>query len=120
MRHISCSLTTRQIRNRTKRVTRRLGWLCAKPGMLLQVCEKCMGRKPGEPLVKLAVIRVTEVRRELLARLIHEPEYGQAEAALEGFPEMNGFEFARMFIEHMGDGKNFQIEVTRIAFEYVD
>lgn len=59
MRNISFQLTTEAIRNRTKTVTRRLNWLNLKPGDLLQGCEKCMGRRHGEPLVKLAVIRPT-------------------------------------------------------------
>jgi len=118
MRHISYAITTRQIRNRTKRVTRHLRWFHATPGMLLQVVEKSMGRIHGEPLVKLAVIRVTDVRREPLSRMIREPEYGRAEAALEGFPEMDGFEFACMFAREIGG--DLSQEVTRIAFEYVD
>jgi len=118
MRHLSCALTKEQIRARSKHVTRRLRWFMAHPGMLLQVVEKSMGRKPGEPLVKLAVIRVTDVRREPLSRMIHEPEYGRAEAALEGFPELDGFEFACMFAREMGC--DITKKITRIAFEYVD
>jgi len=118
MRHISCALTKEQIRARSKHVTRRLRWFMAHPGMLLQVVEKSMGRKHGEPLVKLAVIRVTDMRREPLSRMIHEPEYGRAEAALEGFPEMSGFEFACMFQQEIGG--DLTQEITRIAFEYVD
>ena len=118
MRHLSCALTKRQIKARTKRVTRRLRWLHAKPGMLLQVVEKSMGRKPGEPLVKLAVVRGVSVRREPLKRLIDDPEYGRAEAALEGFPEMDGYDFAAFFCRKMK--VCFRTCVTRIEFEYVD
>ena len=118
MRHISFSLTTAQVCRRQKTVTRRLRWLDLKPGALLLGVEKSMGRKPGEPLVKLAVIRVTNVRREPLSRMIHEPEYGRAEAALEGFPDMSGNEFAHMFSHEMDC--DLTQEITRIEFEYVD
>ena len=52
-RNMSFSLTTDQVRNRTKTVTRRLGWWKNKHGKrLLQVgdivnaCVKCMGLQP--------------------------------------------------------------------------
>ena len=118
MRHISCALTEQQILDETKGCTRRLGWLDVKVGELLQVVRKSMGRKPGEPLVKLKVIRVTDVRREPLSRMIHEQEYGRTEAILEGFPDLDGFEFACMFSHEMKC--EITREITRIAFEYVD
>jgi hypothetical protein len=70
MRNISFSLTTAQIRDRSKTVTRRMGWRNLKVGERLQGCEKCMGRRNGEPLVKLAVIEVVSVRREKLNTLL--------------------------------------------------
>jgi len=45
-RNISFALTTKQIRNRSKTVTRRLGWLHIKKGDVLNACVKCMGLKP--------------------------------------------------------------------------
>lgn len=67
MRNISFMLTTQQVRDRSKTVTRRLNWLNLKVGDLLQGCEKCQGRKADEPLLKLAVVEVVSVRRERLA-----------------------------------------------------
>ena len=39
MRHMSFALTTKQIKSRTKTVTRRLGWTFLKPGDLIQPVE---------------------------------------------------------------------------------
>jgi hypothetical protein len=111
-RNMSFSLTTEQIRNRTKTVTRRRGWKFLKPGDLLNACVKCMGLKPGEQVEKLAVVRVVMVTQEELQVCT------DSDAAREGFPKMTGAEFVEMFCRHMG-GKPSQI-VRRIEFEYVD
>lgn len=120
MRNISFMLTTRQIRDRTKDVTRRLGWLNLKVGERLQGCEKCQGRRPGEPLVKLAVIEVVSVRREWIGQLCADPAYGVEECRREGFPEMAPRAFVDFFIDshrpHCKPGSH----VTRIEFRYVD
>jgi len=116
MRNISFALTTAQIRNRTKRVTRRIGWQNLKVGDHLQACVKCQGLKPGEHPIKLAEILVVNVRREPLARMFDEP-YGTSEAKLEGFPHLTGEGFARMFAEEMQCF--FGADVTRIEFEYL-
>jgi hypothetical protein len=118
MRNISASLTKKQFRSRSKHVTRRLGWKNARPGELLQVCEKCQGLKPGEHLVKICVIRVSNVRREKLSRMSNEPTYGAREARLEGFPSMDGSAFVRFFCKEMECDP--ETEITRIEFEYVD
>lgn len=132
MRNISFSLTTPQVRACTKTVTRRLGWANVKVGERLQGCEKCMGRKKGEPLVKLAVIEVVSVRRERLDMLTRykqtgtltlakEGAYFEQEAIdeikREGFPEMTPKQFVSMFCEHMRCQPSKVI--TRIEFKYV-
>jgi len=116
-------LTTEQIRNRTKTVTRRLGWKTLKPGDLLQGCVKCMGLKKGEKPEKLAVIRVVNVRREMLHDMLaihndHDPigAYGNIECRKEGFPHMCPVNFVEFFCDHMGVQPS-QV-VTRIEFEY--
>lgn len=116
-RNISFALTTEQIKNRTKTVTRRKGWEFLKAGDVLNACVKCMGLKPGEKIERLGQIRVTDVRRESLKRMIDERTYGRKEAKREGFPELRGHEFALMFAQHMG-GDLWQV-VTRIEFEYM-
>lgn len=109
MRLISFALTTEQIRNRTKTVTRRLGWKDLKPGTLLMACEKVMGRR-GKPLVRLAVIVVTMVTREELSII------SDVDVLKEGF-DMPAYEFVEMFCREMG-GDRWQ-KVTRIEFRYV-
>jgi len=123
MRNISFMLTTEQVRSRTKTVTRRLGWKNVKVGERLQGCVKCMGRKHGEPLEKLAVIEVVSVRREQLVALTDNIEYGFEEVKLEGLAEhplVMGF--PTQFIDFFCNSHNGCLpstEVTRIEFKYV-
>lgn len=65
-RLMSVAYTEAAVRERRKTVTRRKGWLFAKPGDRLTLCRKVMGRKPGEPLVRLAEVEIVSVRREPL------------------------------------------------------
>lgn len=94
MRLISCSLTEPQVRAGTKDVTRRLGWLMLKPGDRLMFCRKIMGRKKGEPLVRIRAIKVTYVHRERLDLMITRPNYGKVECRREGIPNMTPFQKA--------------------------
>ena len=48
MRNMSYAMTTQQIIDETKDVTRRLGWADLRPGDRVQACEKCQGLKKGE------------------------------------------------------------------------
>lgn len=112
MRNMSFMLTTEQIKNRTKTVTRRLGWRNLKAGQLVRACRKCMGLKKGEKIEQLSIIRIVSVRPEFLSFVTDE------EAKKEGFPNMSGLEFIDFFCEKMDCHKN-KI-VTRIEFEYVD
>lgn len=110
-RNMSFALTTEQFKNRTKTVTRRLGWKFLKPGDLVMGCKKCMGLQPGEKLERLGLIRIVNVWREPLDVM---PE---TDCAKEGFPEMDTLGFIKMFCEHMGCAD--YDTVTRIEFEYV-
>lgn len=118
MRNISFALTKDQIRNQTKDVTRRLEWNNLKVGERLCACEKVMGRRNGEPLVRICVIEVVSVRREKLARMTQEPDYGASECRREGFPHMKPWEFISFFTEEI-KGSSPMTEVTRIEFKYV-
>lgn len=122
MRLMSFSLTTQQIRAKTKTVTRRLNWLHLKAGDRLQACEKCMGRKKDEPLVRLCVIEVVSVRREALARMIWDTDYGLKECALEGFGEDPNLRFPSEFVPFFCNSHTGCIPattITRIEFRYV-
>ena len=117
-RNMSFSLTTEQIRNRIKTVTRRKGWKFLRAGDVLNACVKCMGLSPGEQIERLGQIRVIGVRREPLSRMTTDLDYGRVEVLREGFVGMYPSEFVKMFCKHMGDTADQ--EVTRIKFEYLD
>ena len=117
MKNISFNLTTAQIRNRTKTVTRRLGWTTLKAGTILQACEKCQGLKKGEKVRKICQIRVRNVRREYLGAMADVTAYGNLEATREGFPELSGVDFVNMFCKNMKVSPDDL--VTRIEFDYV-
>jgi hypothetical protein len=119
-RNMSFALTTEQIRNRTKTVTRRVGWGKLVPGDTVNACVKCMGLKKGEKPEKLALIYITSVAKEPLHRLMSDAEYGAAEATKEGFPGWTGRQFVEMFCEHMNPIHGVATEVNRIEFEYVE
>jgi hypothetical protein len=138
MRNMSFMLTTEQIRNRTKTVTRRVGWTFLKPGDLVRAVERCQGLKKGEKMRPLAVLRVENVRREVLAQMTDglSPSYGVDEVRAEGFQEMTPAQFVEMFCatHKVPDNRAWGLpkrkrqafpmlpcdEVTRIEFSYVD
>jgi hypothetical protein len=75
-RLMSVALTEQAVVERRKTVTRRLGWRFLKPGDRLTLCRKVQGRKQRdgtvEPLVRLAEVEVTDVRRERLWHITDE------------------------------------------------
>jgi len=109
-RNMSFSLTTQQIRDRSKTVTRRLGWRNLKTGDVLNACVKCMGLRPGESIERICQIRVVDVRREPLHTITME------DVRREGFNEPT-LDFVARFCRHMGG--HWSQTVTRIEFEYV-
>lgn len=112
-RNISFALTTEQFLNRTKTVTRRLGWKNIKAGDVLMGCEKCMGLRPGEKLTRLGLIRVVSARREPLCAITTD------DVAREGFPGKTPWWFVEMFVREMKPKTLHLAVVTRIEFEYL-
>lgn len=110
-RLMSVALTEPAVVDRTKTVTRRLGWLTLTPGTPLTLCRKVMGRKAGEPLVRLAEVEVIDVRREALNLI------DAADVAREGFPGWTPEQFVQFFCDHMG--VNPADLVTRIEWRYL-
>lgn len=113
-RLISVSHTTEQVRARTKTETRRLGWWkdrngrqLVKVGDTLTLCEKVMGRKAGEPLVRICDVRVTDVRRERLCDITPE------DVAAEGFPDWSVDDFVAFFCDTFGTHEATVITVIR-------
>jgi len=119
VRNISFALTAAQVRARSKTVTRRMGWENVRAGDRLMACEKCMGRKHGEPLVRLVVIEVVTARRERLQRLLDDAAYGRREVVAEGFPEMTPADFVAFFCR-THKGATAASVVSRIAFRYLE
>jgi len=111
-RNMSFMLTTAQVRERTKTVTRRLGWKFLKPGDVLNACEKCQGLKKGEKVEKICQIKVLNVKREKLRNITN------AEVILEGFKEWDRRGFICMFCA--ANSCSWNEMITRIEFEYLD
>lgn len=108
------SATIDQVRDRTKRVTRRHGkaWKRLQPGDLLRAVNKGLGLKKGEQQEQLALIRVLDVRVERLDAIT------AADVEAEGFPDWGPKEFIKMFCEKFRATPD--TKVRRIEFEYVD
>jgi hypothetical protein len=118
-RLMSVALTEAAVRDRTKTVTRRLGWRFLKVGERLTLCRKVMGRsRPDgtvEPLVRIADVEVVDLRRERLDAITAE------DVAREGFAPPRGIDdpalwFVAFFCSHMGC--QWDTEVTRIEWRY--
>jgi hypothetical protein len=122
-RLMSVTLTERAVVERRKTVTRRLGWRMLKVGDRLTLCRKVMGRRKGEPLVRLAEVEVIDVRREPLSA-ITEPEIDR-----EGVPflEWDRYRYepqepitvswVRWFCHEMCVDP--ETEITRIEWRYI-
>jgi hypothetical protein len=123
---MSCAYTEDAVVARRKTVSRRLNWWLDRngrrllvPGDHLSLCRKVMGRKAGEPLVRLAEVEVLDVRREPLT-MLWDPvtDYSLAEMTREGFPGMAPIDFVlRYFTGAQGIAPD--AEVTRIEWRYV-
>lgn len=110
-RNISFFLTQDQIRNKTKTVTRRAGWLFLKKGDILNACEKCQGIGKGNKIVKICKIEVTKLSRDPLYLITKE------DCIREGFPDMSPDEFVAFYCKHNKTTPFF--DVTRIEFKYI-
>lgn len=110
MRNMSFFITKRQMRERSKTVTRRLGWWNVKPGELLCSIEKGQGLKKGEKVTRICVIRVASARPERLDKIT------DLECRREGFPAMRPADFIAMFCQ--ANRCKPTTTVNRIEFEF--
>ena len=110
-RNMSFSLTTDQVRNRTKTVTRRLGWWFLKPDEIVNAVVKAMGLKKGEKIERIDQICIIDTRPEPLNRIT------KIECIKEGFPEMRPEAFIDMFCRSHKKCRPDSI-INRIEFEY--
>ena len=111
-KNMSFALTTEQIKNRSKTVTRRLGWNNLKPGQRLWAVKKAMGLKPGEKIKRLALIEVVSLRTEPLNAITED------DIKKEGFAEMSKQEFIEFFIK-THKGVNAETPINRIEFKFI-
>ena len=111
-RNMSFAMTTDQVRNKTKTVTRRFGWLFLKPSDEVQPVEKAMGLRRGEQIKKIGgLVRVVSVRLEPLNAITQE------DVIREGFPDWTPAQFIQMLVDH------YKVDVcesvNRIEFKYL-
>lgn len=119
---MSFMLTTEQIKAKTKRVTRRVGWWHLRKGDVICAVEKGMGLKAGEKIKRLGMIRVIDTRYELLDEMVRDIEYGRSECVLEGFGEHPDLKHPPSFVSFFcksHKGCTPQTVVNRIEFEYL-
>lgn len=112
MRNMCFSMTSAQVRARTKTVTRRMGWADLKPGDRVMACVKCRGIPKGGKVERITVIECVGNRPERLM------DIDQRECVREGFPELTPIEFIGMFCEANGCAADEVIR--RIEFKYVE
>ncbi|WP_245671687.1 hypothetical protein [Nocardia amamiensis] len=112
-RLMSVSLTEPQVHARTKTVTRRLGWRMLRPGDRVTLCRKVMGRRPGDPLVRIVDVEIVSIRREPLGAITPEDVFA------EGFGNLSPSQFVEFFCAtHSGCQPNTM--VTRIEWRYCE
>lgn len=126
---MSVSLTEAAVRDRSKTVTRRLGWLFLKPGDRLTLCRKVMGRKADEPLVRIAEVEVVSVRREPLFAMTDDdvpreavsPTYPDGRSRFDEWWEETGLPTATAWVTWFAweMGCYPETEVTRIEWRYL-
>ena len=116
-RNMSFALTARQYQDRSKTVTRRNGWDRLRVGEILNGVNKCMGFRRGESPVRFGQHQVLSIRKEPLRRMLDEPEYGQAEVILEGFPDLTPAQFVEMYCKHNQCAP--ETLVNRIEYRYL-
>lgn len=115
-RLMSVALTEQAVRDRSKTVTRRLGWEFLQPGQRLTLVRKSMGRRRRdgtvEPLVRITDVEIVSAIRVVLGAII------PSDVEREGFPGWTGEQFVEFFCQtHKGCTPN--TVVTRIEWSYL-
>lgn len=113
-RLISVALTEAAVVDRSKTVTRRLGWRTLKAGDRLTLCRKVMGRRRRdgtvEPLVRLAEVVVVAAFREHLDSIL------PSDVVAEGFPGQTPEWFVMFFCNtHKGCTPRLGGDPDRVA-----
>jgi hypothetical protein len=108
---MSFAMTTEQVRNQTKDVTRRFGWWFLKPGDKVWAVEKSMGIPAGEKIKRIGMIEVISTRAEPLNAIT------TRDCSREGFPHYTPNGFVQMLVDHFGI--DHAKECNRIEFRYI-
>jgi len=111
-RNMSFAMTTEQIIDQSKTVTRRFGWKFLKPGEIVNGVKKSMGLKKGEKIHRLGKIEIISTDFEPLNSITKD------DCIKEGFPEMEPAEFVAM-IQDVYKCKADAM-INRIEFKYLD
>lgn len=110
---MSFALTTEQVKNQTKTVTRRNGWKDLKKGEIIQPVVKCMGLKKGEKQELIGCpIRVKSISVQRLYQISFE------DVRHEGFPQLSQEGFIEMYSKANKCDRNQKLH--RIEFEYLE
>lgn len=117
MKLMAFSMTTKQMRDRSKDVTRRIGWADLKAGDRVGAIVKGQGLKKGEKVKRICVIEVVSNELEEIASGILDRQDAQEEVNREGFPDLTPHQFVEMFCK-ANRCAWFQ-KVNRIEFKYV-
>ncbi len=115
-RNMSFFLTTDQVIDGSKDVTRRFGWDYLKIGEQVMACQKCQGIRKGETINRLRLIEIVSIRPERADEITRYPE-PEIECAREGFPEMSPSDFVEMLCK--ANRKKPDEICNRIEFKYV-
>lgn len=109
---MSFALTTDQVKEKTKTVTRRKGWLNLKPGDKIQPVVKCMGLRKGEKQELIGgPIEVVSVDREPIGMI------DRNDVIAEGFPEWEPWQFVDLYCK--ANGVTSGTLCTKIEFKYL-
>lgn len=108
MRNMSFAMTTQQMRDEQKDVTRRFGWWFLNPGDQVMAVEKSMGLKKGEKAIEIYPIEIISTRGEPLNTITQE------DVIREGFPLWTPEQFIQMLVKHYKADP--QAIVNRIEF----
>ena len=110
-RNISFAMTTPQVQDQSKDITRRFGWWFLKAGDQLCGVKKAMGLKKGEKIERLCNIEVVSVRAEPLNTIT------QDDVIREGFPNWTPEQFVGFLVDHYKCDPTKT--VNRIEFKYI-
>lgn len=110
-RNMSFAITTEQVRNQTKDVTRHFGWWFLKPSDKVWAVEKSMGIPAGKTINRICMIEIVSTRAEQLDAIT------ARDCARERLPHYTPDGFVQMLVDHYGIDP--AEKCNRIEFRYL-